>query len=69
MLEQLKTNTNVIKIIKFGSVVYRTETPKSDVDYIVIVTHDYELVDRQSKTDMADFTFYRESEWLTMIDD
>ena len=35
MLEQLKTNTNVIKIIKFGSVVYKTETCKSDVDYIV----------------------------------
>ena len=49
MLEQLKTNTNVIKIIKFGSVVYKTETPKSDVDYIVIVTDDYELVDRQIK--------------------
>ena len=69
MLEQLKTNTNVIKIIKFGSVVYRTETPKSDVDYIVIVTDDYELVDRQIKTDMEDFSFYRESEWLKMIDD
>lgn len=69
MLEQLKTNTNVIKIIKFGSVVYKTETCKSDVDYIVIVTDDYEIVDRQLKTENEDFTFYRESEWLKMIDD
>lgn len=68
MLEQLKTNTKVLKIMKFGSIIYGTETPKSDIDYIVIVTDDYEMIDRQIKTDKEDFSFYRESEWLTMIE-
>ena len=41
MLEKLKKDENVLKIIKFSSMVYGTITQKSDKDYIVIVNDKY----------------------------
>lgn len=67
MLKSLIDNDNVLKIIMFGSVIYKTDSPKSDMDYIVIVNDNFKIEKDQFKVGNEDFSFYKESDWLTMM--
>ena len=63
MLQELINNHNVLNIYQWGSRVYGCYTDKSDYDYNVIVTDNYENFIDNIEIDNNHFNFYRLSQW------
>lgn len=53
---------HIISIYPFGSVVYGTSTPESDIDYILVVGPDFKYKG-EYKDGNNDFNIYTEEEW------
>lgn len=71
-LNSLIENNDILAIYPHGSQVYKTMTDKSDFDYIIITTNDYNIekeqlsiYDKKIKRNL-DFNFYNEKKWLEM---
>lgn len=57
---------SILKVYPYGSVVYGTESEKSDIDYIAVVDSKENLYYNVS-TEYADYTVYSESEFINQI--
>ena len=67
MIQELIDNPDVLNIYQWGSRVYGCYTDKSDYDYNVIVTDNYENFIQNIEIDNNHFNFYRLSQWQKMI--
>lgn len=67
MLQKLINNPRVLNIYQWGSRVYGCYTDKSDWDYNVIVTDDYENFIENIELENNHFNFYKLSQWQEMI--
>jgi hypothetical protein len=67
MLQELINNPKVLNIYQWGSRVYGCFTDKSDFDYNVIVTDDFENFIDNIELEDNHFNFYKLSQWQDMI--
>lgn len=81
----LKENSNVLYIYNRGSIIYKLNSEKSDIDFLVIVNDNFKIPKQYKrykyshhfkrnikfniKYDKCDFVFFTISEWFKMIDD
>ena len=68
MLNKLIADNLVLSIYQYGSRIYGTATNESDYDYIVIVSDNYCIYQKNLKVNNSHFNFYSSSEWNEMID-
>ena len=68
MLKSLINNPKVLNIYQWGSRVYGCSTDKSDYDYIIIVTDDYDDYVENIELENNHFNFYRLLQWNDMIE-
>lgn len=67
MLDELINNPKVLNIYQWGSRVYGCFTDKSDYDYNVVVTNDYENFMDNIEIDHNHFNLYKLSKWQEMM--
>lgn len=68
MLQELINNPKVLNIYQWGSRVYGCHTDKSDYDYNVIVTDDYENFTDNIEIGDNHFNFYKLTQWQDIVD-
>lgn len=67
MINKFIKDKNVICIYEYGSTVYGVNNKKSDLDYILVVTDNYNNYIDNIYDNNCHYNLYKESDWLNMI--